>query len=236
MKRRNDAGTQHTVRPSAPCAAGPVLAPSPLQTTASLKSFQRAQSPQDNDGHHQSDHLASTDLLVARRPAYLVAYPPLAGALARQCIKRGIELPQLREVAAYGEPVEDATRTDCLAAWNIPVHDRYSAEEVGYIALQCPEDPVVHVQSESVYLELLDCDGQPVPSGQAGRVVVTALHNFASPLLRYELGDWAIAGALCECGRGLPVLQRVLGRDRNCLHLPAPACTGLQAGCFGPMK
>jgi phenylacetate-CoA ligase len=50
-------------------------------------------------------------------------------------------------------------------------------------------------------------------------VVVTALHNFAMPLLRYELGDYAVAGAPCRCGRGLPVLQRILGRVRNMLRL-----------------
>jgi phenylacetate-CoA ligase len=56
--------------------------------------------------------------------------------------------------------------------------------------------------------------------GETGRVVVSNLHNFAMPLLRYELGDYAEAGGPCPCGRGLPTLKRVLGRKRNMLVLP----------------
>jgi phenylacetate-CoA ligase len=49
---------------------------------------------------------------------------------------------------------------------------------------------------------------------------VTTLHNFAMPLLRYELGDYATVGAPCPCGRGLPVIKQVLGRVRNLVQTP----------------
>jgi phenylacetate-CoA ligase len=51
-------------------------------------------------------------------------------------------------------------------------------------------------------------------------VVVTPLHNFAMPLVRYAIGDYAQVGSPCPCGRGLPVLERILGRSRNMLVLP----------------
>ena len=51
-------------------------------------------------------------------------------------------------------------------------------------------------------------------------MVVTTLHNFAMPLLRYEIGDFAEVGPACPCGRGLPVLSRILGRQRNLLIMP----------------
>jgi phenylacetate-CoA ligase len=54
-----------------------------------------------------------------------------------------------------------------------------------------------------------------------GRVLATPLHNFATPLLRYEVGDYAEVGVdPCPCGRGLPVIRRVVGRARNLLRLP----------------
>src|SRR5262249_34738987 len=56
--------------------------------------------------------------------------------------------------------------------------------------------------------------------GEVGRVVVTTLRNFAMPLLRYVIGDYAEVGALCDCGRGLPVLKRILGRSRNMMVTP----------------
>ncbi len=50
-------------------------------------------------------------------------------------------------------------------------------------------------------------------------MIVTSLHNFATPLVRYELGDYAEVGSECGCGRGLPVLTRIMGRVRNVLVL-----------------
>jgi phenylacetate-CoA ligase len=50
--------------------------------------------------------------------------------------------------------------------------------------------------------------------------VVTDLLNFASPIIRYDIGDYAEVGAACGCGRGLFTLQRVLGRQRNMVKLP----------------
>jgi phenylacetate-CoA ligase len=93
--------------------------------------------------------------------------------------------------------------------------DTYSCGEFGAIALQCPVHEHYHVQSESVYVELVRDDGTACRAGEIGRVLVTSLHNFAMPLIRYELGDYAMAGHACPCGRGLPVLARVAGRQRN---------------------
>ena len=55
---------------------------------------------------------------------------------------------------------------------------------------------------------------------RSGRVVLTSLHSFAMPLIRYAIGDYAEVGGPCPCGRGLPVLRRVLGRERNRVVLP----------------
>ena len=77
----------------------------------------------------------------------------------------------------------------------------YSSQEVGYIALQCPENESYHIQAENVLVEILDDDGLPCEPGEVGRVVVTALHNLATPLLRYDIGDYAEVGSPCSCGR-----------------------------------
>ena len=98
--------------------------------------------------------------------------------------------------------------------------DTYSSQEVGYIALQCPDSENYHVQSENVLVEVLDESGAPCQAGQIGRVVITTLHNFAMPFLHYDIGDYAEVGTICACGRGLPVLKRILGRQRNLLVMP----------------
>ena len=106
-------------------------------------------------------------------------------------------------------------------AWGVPVTDVYSAQEVGYIALQCPQGDGYHAQAEHLLVEILDEDGRPCEAGETGRVVVTTLHNLASPLIRYELGDYAVAGGRCPCGRGLPLIERVMGRERHMAILPS---------------
>jgi phenylacetate-CoA ligase len=96
----------------------------------------------------------------------------------------------------------------------------YSAQEVGAIALQCPGSALYHVHAGSLIVEALAADGRACAAGETGRVVVTDLHNFATPLIRHELGAYAEVGPPCPCGRALPTLARVLGRQRNMVVLP----------------
>ncbi len=157
--------------------------------------------------------------LRQRNPDYLLTHPTNLTHLARYCLENGIELPQLRGVITMAEVLDDEAIEACRAAWGVGVSDIYSARECGYLALQCPEEGRYHVQSEGCLLEVLDGD-RPCKPGQVGRVVVTPLHNFAMPLIREEMGDFAEVGEPCPCGRGLPVLKRILGRVRNFLTLP----------------
>ncbi len=154
-------------------------------------------------------------------PDYLLTYPSNLLSLLQRCEETGVRFPGLREVATMGEVLEPAVRAACERVWGVPVVDAYSAQEVGMVASQCPEHPHYHVQSENVLVEILDKDGKPCPPGEVGRLVVTDFHNFATPLIRYEIGDYAEAGEPCSCGRGLPVLSRILGRARNMATLPS---------------
>jgi phenylacetate-CoA ligase len=153
-------------------------------------------------------------------PDYLISHPTNVRALARAALRRGVRLTRLKEVRTMGEVLPSDLRALCREAWNVPLTDIYSSEEVGYIALQCPSHEHYHVQSENLLVEILDDAGKPCAAGATGRVVVTTLHNFATPLLRYALGDHAEAGAACGCGRGLPVIARIRGRTRNMLMRP----------------
>jgi phenylacetate-CoA ligase len=155
--------------------------------------------------------------LENERPDYLFTYPSLAAELARLSLRDGIRLPALRELRTLGEAVDPELRALCREAWGVPLVDLYSAGETGYIALQCPQHEHYHILSESVSVEILRDDGSACAVGETGRVVVTTLHNFAMPLVRYEIGDLAEVGEPCACGRGLPVLRRVMGRTRNTL-------------------
>ena len=153
-------------------------------------------------------------------PGYLLGYPSALLGVAQVFEERGWRVDRLREVLTFGEVLESKCRSACERAFGVKVIDTYSSQEVGYIALQCPDTENYHVQSENVLVEVLDESGAPCQPGQIGRVVITTLHNFAMPFLRYDIGDYAEVGTICACGRGLPVLKRILGRQRNLLVMP----------------
>ncbi len=157
--------------------------------------------------------------LERQQPDYLLTYSSNLAELARTSLRRGVKLPRLREARAMGESLAEETRELVRRAWGVGVVDSYSSNEVGYIALQCPKHKHYHVQSEAVLVEILGEDGSICGPGEVGRAVLTDLHNFATPIVRYEIGDYAEAGTLCDCGRGLPVLHRINGRVRNMLIL-----------------
>jgi phenylacetate-CoA ligase len=160
------------------------------------------------------------DWLIRHNPDYLLSYPSNLLALGEYFENEGLSLPGLRQVCTVSELVGGRLRETMRRVWNVPVKDLYSCEEAGCLAHQCPEYDHYHVQSENIYLEIVDDDGAPCAVGETGRVLVTTLHNFATPLIRYEVGDYAELGPPCPCGRGLPVITRVHGRHRNRLALP----------------
>ena len=160
------------------------------------------------------------DWLRQVSPGYLLSYPSILLALARWFETQNDGLPNLCELRTFGEILEPLCRATCERVFRVKVVDMYSSQEVGYIALQCPEHEHYHVQSENLIVEVLDDAGRPCRPSQVGKVVVTTLHNFAMPLLRYDIGDYAEVGDPCPCGRGLPVLKRIMGRQRNLLIMP----------------
>jgi phenylacetate-CoA ligase len=157
--------------------------------------------------------------LVRQNPHYFLSYPTNILHLARYFMDKGLALPRLREVITVSEVLDPEVRLVSREAWGAKVTDAYSCKELGTLALQCPEHEHYHVQSEAVMLEVLDGE-RPCEPGEVGQVVATNLHNFAMPFIREDLGDFAEVGAPCSCGRGLPVLKRIMGRARNFVSLP----------------
>jgi len=153
-------------------------------------------------------------------PRYLLTYPSNLSALLDRFESGDTLPPSLRQVRTIGETLHPGLRERCRSLGEIEIVDMYSSQEVGLIALQCPVSGLYHVQSESLIVEVLDDAGLPCQPGEVGRVVITDLHNFATPLIRYEIRDYAEFGPTCPCGRGLPTLARIMGRRRNMVVLP----------------
>ena len=166
------------------------------------------------------DAAIQAEMIEREQPRYLVLNPSYLRLLLRQWRKSGRRVASLRYIRTQGEQLDPALRQECREVLGVPLYDVYGATEADYIALQCPAHDHYHVQSELNLVEVLTQDGRPCRAGETGRVVVTPLHSFSMPLLRYETGDYAEVGAPCPCGRGLPVLTRILGKERALLVLP----------------
>ena len=79
------------------------------------------------------------------------------------------------------------------------------------------------MHAEHCIVEIVDDEGSPCAPGRSGRLLVTALRNFAMPLLRYDTGDTALLGEPCPCGRGLPVIRDILDWTGGEAHMWEPA-------------
>ena len=160
------------------------------------------------------------DQIIAGDPVYLQSHPYVVLGLIQRSEETGIRFEKLREVRTFGETLDPWVREKCAAVWGVPIHDNYGAEEFGTIAHQCPVTTNMHVQAENVLVEVLDANDRPCRRGEVGRVVATSLNNFATPFIRADIADVTILGEPCQCGRGLPVLERVLGKARNFIVRP----------------
>ncbi|MCG2635451.1 MAG: phenylacetate--CoA ligase family protein, partial [Gammaproteobacteria bacterium] len=160
--------------------------------------------------------------LIKTAPAYLLSHASNLKALAQAAIETGTPSPGLQQIISFGEMLPPDLKGLCAQAWpNAALIDMYSSEELGYLALQCPEHPHYHVQAENLLLEVIDDRGKPCQQGEIGRVVVTTLHNFGMPFVRYRNGDLATTSERdCPCRRGLPLLERIDGRRLDMIRTP----------------
>jgi phenylacetate-CoA ligase len=158
--------------------------------------------------------------LAERDPHYLLTYPANLEGLVAALDEAGIALPALRQVRTLGEVVTDELRARVGERLGVTLADLYSAAEVGYVATQVPDTTHYRCRSEAVLVEVLRDDGGACAPGELGRVVITALYSFAMPLVRYEIGDFAV-GMDRQLWAGAPRhLQRIVGRVRNLMRLP----------------
>ena len=155
------------------------------------------------------------DRLPRRRPYFIRASPSYAARLATsssRMVGRSPGIParghdRCRDLSSVQEV---AIRT----GFGCRVVNHYSTWEVPHVAQSCPDDPaLLHVNSERRRPPRGGGDGRDVRAGERGRVVVTALTNDVMPFVNYDLGDWAIRGPVCPCGRGFPTLAAIDGRS-----------------------
>jgi phenylacetate-CoA ligase len=159
------------------------------------------------------------DFLTRKRPDYLTTGPNTAMALALTA-KRLDRRISFKGFLPHGAAVTGRHREAIRSIFGAPSVDLYSTKEAGHIAHACPDGDGMHVNAESLLVEIVGDDGRPVGDGVQGRVVITSFFNAAQPLIRYDQGDLASWAKPCSCGRNLPTLTTVVGRSTALFYHP----------------
>jgi phenylacetate-CoA ligase len=160
------------------------------------------------------------DQIRAVRPRMLFGYPSALSHIARHAQAKGQRMDDLGIRVAFvtSERLYDEQRAQISATFGCPVANGYGGRDAGFIAHECPAGGM-HITAEDVIVEILGSDGQEMPPGQAGEIVVTHLASRDFPFIRYATGDIGVLGdAPCACGRALPLLKHIEGRSTDFLH------------------
>lgn len=151
------------------------------------------------------------------RPVYLWGYSSALYTLAQECRRLGVKDLRYRVVLTNAEPLFAFQREAIEEAFDAPVRETDGMSEMAAGAGEC-EEGRLHWFPDAGVVEVLNAD-----EGGAGDLVATGLINTDMPLIRYRVGDRVKAGtegARCECGRGLPLLERIEGRLDDVIVTP----------------
>ncbi|MDF1523564.1 MAG: hypothetical protein P1P87_12225, partial [Trueperaceae bacterium] len=175
-------------------------------------------------------YLSTLHLAPEHVPAYLTAlrdhrvrhlygYASSMYRLAQMVRESGLDAPELVVAVSNAEPLLPHQRAMIGDVFRCPVRDSYGMSEIVAAASEC-EHGSMHVWPDAGVIEVLeDRADVPAAAGSTGRLVCTGLLNADMPLVRYDVGD---RGALspvdapqCTCGRTLPLVERLEGRDAD---------------------
>jgi phenylacetate-CoA ligase len=151
------------------------------------------------------------------RPNVIKCFPNSLYIFAEYLRRKGVDDLKVDVISCTGESLYLYQRQLFEEIFKCKVYEKYGTRECGVIASECHLHEGMHIFSDGVYVEVLN-NGRPVRPGEMGEIVVTDLFNYGMPLIRYKIGDVAVAtDRTCSCGSHLPLIDKLLGRDRDIL-------------------
>jgi phenylacetate-CoA ligase len=178
-------------------------------------------------------HLYHRELLKYR-PRSIYGIGNAMYTVAALLEEAGLEPPPVRGIIVSGEKIFAHQKERIAKVFRSPVFERYGCQEFTNIGEECDRHDGMHINADSLYVEITDDQGAPVPPGEVGQVVVTSFDSTAMPFIRYKMGDLAsLIEKPCACGRGLPRIGEVLGREMDMIHTPeGNICAGIMMPHF----
>jgi len=124
-----------------------------------------------------------------------------------------------KAIISSAQELTEKTRASIEETFHSKVHDKYGSREFSGIAYECRIGNSYHVQDESYIVEIL-VDGRKANPGEVGEIVITDLNNYSTPMIRYRIGDLALAveQANCQCGRSHSQIGKIYGRTQALVY------------------
>jgi phenylacetate-CoA ligase len=151
------------------------------------------------------------------RPRFIVGYASSIEQFASFLISEKLTLQGIRAVISAAEPVYEKARQLVMQAFGAPLFNSYGSREFMSIAAECDQHHGLHINAENILVET------ELPSSECpSELLITDLHNFGMPFIRYRIGDvGALDDSMCSCGRGLPLIRSLEGRVLDVLRTPS---------------
>jgi len=157
------------------------------------------------------------------KPKVVVGYTNALYALAQFMRENRLQLQSPpKSVISAAEKLFPYQRQAIEESFECKVYNTYGSREFMLIGAECEKREGLHISMENLYVEVVKDDGSPAGEGETGRIVITDLHNYGMPFIRYDTGDLGIATQKkCSCGRGLNLLLDVKGRVLDVIKTPS---------------
>jgi phenylacetate-CoA ligase len=156
------------------------------------------------------------------KPSIIYGYPSAISTIAGYAKENGIIGNNLgiKVVIITAEASNSLQRELIEDVFGCKTANEYGCSETGGFVYECPHG-CWHISSELTFIEFLGKEGVPVQFGEPGEIVVTHLRNGYMPLIRYRVGDiGSPVPDKCNCGRGLPLMQVSVAKERDFVQLP----------------
>ena len=153
------------------------------------------------------------------KPKFIRGFPSAIFFLALYIKENNMPIHfSLKGVFTTAEVLLDHHRETIEEVFSCRIFDQYGLNDGGLSAYECEEHSGFHIDMLRSIMEITDENGNQIGEGQEGKMLATSLHNYAMPFIRYDTGDMGIVSyEKCKCGRTLPLLKKLVGRDTDYL-------------------
>ncbi|MFQ5787623.1 MAG: phenylacetate--CoA ligase family protein, partial [Thermodesulfobacteriota bacterium] len=148
-----------------------------------------------------SDLACVIEDLIKNNTRILRGYPSSLTRLAEYCRDNGVII-RPKFVTTTGETLFGRQRKILEEQFQCKVFDQYGCTEIIGVSFECGCEQGLHIASEHCIVEVVDKDGNILPPGHKGMLLLTDLDNYRMPFIRYMVGDeGSLKDEICRCGR-----------------------------------